>query len=81
MEVVNSKKNSIASISKHENLRFVTVLLQNAQSFIAVLFADKSCQLLLLITVMRWCDLISFAQFKKRERNPRRSVAFSKVPG
>ena len=46
IEVVNSKKKCffycIASISKHENLRFVTVLLQNAQSFIAVLFAYKS---------------------------------------
>ena len=42
IEVGNSKKNSIASVSKHENLRFVTVLVQNAQSFIAVLFPDKS---------------------------------------
>ena len=27
------------------------------------------------------CDLVSFVQFKKREKHPWRSVAFSKVAG
>ena len=27
------------------------------------------------------CDLVPFVKFKKREKHPRKSVTFSKVPG